>query len=691
VPSCDCPAHAAGEDPAAEVARLRAEIAYHDERYHILDDPEIPDAEYDALVRRVRAIEGAHPELVTADSPTQRVGAPPSPLFAPVEHAVPMMSLENAFSTDELVAWHGRLSRRVAEASSFVCELKIDGVAMSVRYEGGRYVRAATRGDGRVGEDVTPNVATIEAIPDRLKGKHVPDVLEVRGEVYMPARAFEALNKRQAEAGARTFANPRNSAAGSLRQKDASITASRELSFFAYQPGLIDGGPKLRTHTETLEWLTALGLPVNPEIRTVPDLDEVAGFCHHWLEHRHDLEYEVDGVVVKVDDLALRGELGSTSKAPRWAIAFKFPPEERTTKLLEILVSIGRTGKATPFGQLEPVFVGGSTVQVATLHNEDQVRAKDVRPGDVVVVRKAGDVIPEIVGPVLSERPEDLPAWHFPDHCPRCEQPLVRLEGESDTFCTNVDCPAQRAGRIGHYASRGAMDIEGFGEQRAYLFDRLGLLHDPGDIYRLTEADLVGLEGFGPLAARNLLDAIERSKDRTLVNLLIGLNIRRVGYAGAAALARHFGHLDRILDASVEEIAAVEGIGPLIAESTRAFFDLDRNRRVIEKLRAAGVNFAGPPPPDTPQVLAGQSIVITGTLERLGREAAEEAILARGGKSPGSVSKRTTAVVAGEAPGAAKLAKALDLGIPVIDEAAFEALLQSGELPEPQPAPAPAP
>ena len=680
MPSCDCPAHAAGEDPAAEVARLRAEIAYHDERYHILDDPEIPDAEYDALVRRVRAIEGAHPELVTADSPTQRVGAPPSPLFAPVEHAVPMMSLENAFSTDELVAWHGRLSRRVAEASSFVCELKIDGVAMSVRYEGGRYVRAATRGDGRVGEDVTPNVATIEAIPDRLKGKHVPDVLEVRGEVYMPARAFEALNKRQAEAGARTFANPRNSAAGSLRQKDASITASRELSFFAYQPGLIDGGPKLRTHTETLEWLTALGLPVNPEIRTVPDLDEVAGFCHHWLEHRHDLEYEVDGVVVKVDDLALRGELGSTSKAPRWAIAFKFPPEERTTKLLEILVSIGRTGKATPFGQLEPVFVGGSTVQVATLHNEDQVRAKDVRPGDVVVVRKAGDVIPEIVGPVLSERPEDLPAWHFPDHCPRCEQPLVRLEGESDTFCTNVDCPAQRLARIEHFASRGAMDIEGLGERTCLaLLDR-GLVHDPGDLYRLTADDLMGLEGFAEISVRNLLHAIDASRSRPLANLLFGLNIRHLGQAGADLLARAFGTLDAIREASADELGAVDGVGPKIAASVAEFFALPRNLEVVEKLRAAGVDLGKVEAPSLPQVLAGSSVVVTGTLEGMSRDVAEEAIKARGGKAPGSVSKKTTAVVVGREPGAAKVNKAEELGIPVLDEAGFAHLLETGEL-----------
>jgi DNA ligase (NAD+) len=569
----------------------------------------------------------------------------------------------------------------VAEASSFVCELKIDGVAMSLRYERGRYVRAATRGDGRVGEDVTPNVATIEAIPERLKGKGLPDVLEVRGEVYMPVKAFEALNRRQVEAGLRTFANPRNSAAGSLRQKDAAITASRDLSFFAYQPGLLEGGPRLRTHTETLEWLAGLGLPVNPEIRTVPTLDDVAGFCTGWLEHRHDLDYEVDGVVVKVDDLALRSELGVTSKAPRWAIAFKFPPEERTTRLLEILVSIGRTGKATPFGQLEPVFVGGSTVQVATLHNEDQVRAKDVRPGDVVVVRKAGDVIPEIVGPVLSERPEDLAAWRFPDRCPRCEQPLVRLDGESDTFCTNVDCPAQRLARIEHFASRGAMDIEGLGERTAVaLLDR-GLVHDPGDLYRLTEADLLSLEGFAAISARNLLGAIDASRSRPLANLLFGLNIRHLGQAGAELLARALGTLDAVRDASADELAAVDGVGPKIAASVAEFFSLPRNLEVVEKLRAAGVDLGRVEAPSLPQVLVGSSVVVTGTLDGMSREAAEEAIKARGGKAPGSVSKKTTAVVIGREPGAAKVSKAEELGIPVLDEAGFAELLETGRLP----------
>ena len=682
---------AAGPD-AAEAAALRAEIAHHDERYHQLDDPEISDAEYDALVRRLRSLEAEHPELAVADSPTQRVGGPISPLFSPVTHTVPMMSLENAFAEDELAAWGGRLTRRVAEATSFVCELKIDGVSMSLRYERGRFVQAATRGDGRVGEDVTANVATIGAVPAQLAGDgEVPDLLEVRGEVYMPVSAFVALNARQGEAGGRLFANPRNSAAGSLRQKDPAVTASRDLSLFAYQLGAVEGGPRLRSHTETLELIARVGLPVNPEARTVSSLDEVYEYCRHWLHHRHDLDYEIDGVVVKVDDLALRAELGTTSKAPRWAIAYKFPPEERTTRLHSIMVSIGRTGKATPFAQLEPVFVGGSTVAVATLHNEDQVRAKDVRPGDVVVVRKAGDVIPEVVKPVLSERPPGLPAWTFPTSCPRCGTDLVRLPGESVTLCTNVDCPAQRQARIEHYASRGAMDIEGLGERTAALLLDRELVSDPGDLYRLTADDLQTLEGFGAVSAGKLLAGIEASKGRPLANLLVGLNIPHLGGAGSQVLARAFGHLDGILDADEATIAAVEGIGPIIARSVSAFFANERNRAVVEKLRAAGVDLGRVEEATEPQVLVGISIVVTGTLERHSREGAEEAIKARGGKAPGSVSKKTTAIVVGEGPGQSKVTKAEALGIPVLDEAGFDHLLATGELPsaaEPVPEPA---
>jgi DNA ligase (NAD+) len=660
---------------------LRAQIEHHNRLYHELDAPEITDADYDALVRELRALEEQYPELQTPDSPTAKVGSAPSTQFAPVVHQVPMMSLDNAFSFEELAAWGKRMERYISGDVAYACELKIDGVAMSLRYEGGALVRGATRGDGKVGEDVTANVRTITAIPKQLTGDDVPSVVEVRGEVYMPTVAFEELNQRQEAEGGRLFANPRNAGAGSLRQKDASITASRNLAFWAYQLGAVEDGPTFTSHSDTLETLRGWGIPINPNVRVLHSLEEVYEFCGRWQEHRHDLDYEIDGIVIKVDDLAQRRELGSTSKAPRWAIAYKFPPEERTTLLKDIMVSIGRTGKATPFAQLEPVFVGGSTVGLATLHNQDMVARKDVRPGDTVIVRKAGDVIPEVVGPVLALRPEGLPAWTFPTVCPACEGPLVRLEGESDTFCTNVDCPAQRAGRIQHFSSRGAMDIEGFGEQRAYQFTGQGLLGDVGDIYTLTAEDIAKVEGFGEISVQNLLAAIETSKARPLANLLIGLNIRHLGGAGAQVLARHFGDLDRILDATAEEIAEVEGIGPKIATSVHEFFASASNREVIEKLRAAGVNFTGPQAPDVPQTLAGMSVVVTGALEGWSREEAEEAVKSRGGKSPGSVSKKTTAVVVGEAPGAAKLTKAESLGVPILDEAGFAHLLETGELP----------
>ncbi|HUP85150.1 MAG TPA: NAD-dependent DNA ligase LigA [Acidimicrobiales bacterium] len=671
----------AERDPAARADELRTTIGHHNRMYHELDAPEIPDAEYDALIVELRSIEEQHPELRTPNSPTQHVGSAPSAQFSPVEHKVPMMSLDNAFSFEELAAWGKRMERYISGDVAYVCELKIDGVAMSLLYEEGTLVRGATRGDGRVGEDVTANVKTVEAIPKKLKGENVPSVVEVRGEVYMPTAAFVALNERQEAEAGRLFANPRNAGAGSLRQKDASITASRNLAFWAYQLGAVEGGPTFTGHSQTLDAIKTWGVPINPNIRMLGSLDEVYDYCRNWLEHRHDLDYEIDGVVIKVDDLAQRRELGSTSKAPRWAIAYKFPPEERTTLLRDIMVSIGRTGKATPFAQLEPVFVGGSTVGLATLHNQDMVAKKDVRPGDTVIVRKAGDVIPEVVGPVLALRPEGLSAWQFPTTCPVCDGPLVRLEGESDTFCTNADCPGQRVGRIGHFTSRGAMDIEGFGEQRAGLFTQTGLLSDVGDIYALTAEQLAGMEGFGEISINNLLSAIEASKARPLPNLLIGLNIRHLGGAGAQVLARAFGDLDRIMAASVEDIAEVEGIGPKIAASVHEFFASESNREVIEKLRAAGVNFVGPTAPDVPQTLAGKTVVVTGSLEGWSREEAEEAVKSRGGKSPGSVSKKTTAVVVGESPGAAKLTKAEELGVPILDEAGFAQLLETGELP----------
>ncbi|HUC38439.1 MAG TPA: NAD-dependent DNA ligase LigA [Acidimicrobiales bacterium] len=698
------------EEATRRVEELRAQIAYNDERYYVEDSPEISDADYDALIRELRAIEEAHPELVDADSPTQRVGGAPSVLFAPVRHRLPMMSLDNAFDLGELQAWVDRIARidpQVLEAV-FECELKIDGIAMSLTYEDGRFVRAGTRGDGSTGEDVTANVATISVVPKRLRWPKdegpAPSLLEVRGEVYMPATSFEELNRRQLEAGEKTFANPRNSAAGSLRQKDARITASRDLSFWAYQMGAREGGPELSSQSEALSLLRRCGMPVNPEIRTVEGVDAVFAFCTHWQEHRHDLDYDIDGVVVKVDDLLLQQRLGATSHAPRWAIAFKFPPEERNTKLREIMVSIGRTGRATPFAVLDPVFVGGSTVSLATLHNEDQVRLKDVRPGDTVVVRKAGDVIPEVVGPVLSARPRGRKLWRFPSVCPSCGSPLVRLPGESDTFCTNLECPAQRVQRIVHFASRGAMDIEGLGEKRVVQLVEAGMLEDPGDIYGLDRDRLLSLERMGELSVDNLLRAIEDSKQRPLSRLLVALGIRHLGPTGSRALAREKGSLDEIVGSSVEDLASIEGIGPVIARSLCEFLSSQANVKVLEKLRARGVGEsepgagvaarsagaasatdagvgAGPEPGAQEQTLEGRSVVVTGTIEGYTREEAEEAILARGGKSPGSVSAKTWAVVVGTEPGAAKLRKAEELGIPVVEGARFDELLAAGELP----------
>jgi len=688
-----------GDDPVARAEELRRLIAHHNERYHVLDDPEITDAEYDSLVRELRAIEADHPDLAVPGSPSGSVGAPPSTLFAPVVHQVPMMSLDNAFSAEELGAWADRLAKQVPADTRFVCELKIDGLAISLLYRDGRYVQAATRGDGRTGEDVTANVATIAAIPHRLDpaAGPFPGVLEVRGEVYMPVSAFAELNRRQAEAGERLFVNPRNSAAGSLRQKDPTVTASRALSFWAYQVGEVvptpgpDGTgapPELAaSQSATLGWLGRAGFPVNPELRLVEGLTDALAFCRQWEADRHSLDYEIDGVVVKVDDLALQRSLGATARAPRWAIAYKFPPEERSTTLLGIKVSIGRTGKATPFAVLDPVFVGGSTVSLATLHNEDQVRAKDVRPGDTVVVRKAGDVIPEVVGHLPTPGRRRKPAWRFPTTCPICGSPLVRLPDESDTFCTNLDCPGQRVQRIAHFASRSAMDIEGLGEQRVQLLVDHGLLLDVADLYSFTTETFAGLEGFAALSTANLLAAIEISKSRPLSRVLIGLGIRHLGQVGSLALARDRGDMDAVTSADESDLAAVDGVGPVIASSVVAWFASPVNRSVVERLRAAGVTMVEPGGTPgggivaLPQTLAGRSVVVTGTLEGLTREDAEAAVIARGGKSPGSVSKKTFAVVVGDAPGSSKLTKAEQLGVPIVDGAGFSKLLETGELP----------
>ncbi len=668
---------------AARVEALRSEIEAHNLAYFQLDAPTIPDGEYDQLVRELRALEADHPELVTASSPTSSVGAAIATLFDPVEHRRPMMSLDNAMDVTELTAWHQRVERGADGASvGYVCELKFDGLAVSLRYEDGRFVQAATRGNGRVGEDVTANVATVADVPQQLDG-NPPAVLEVRGEIYLPVSRFEELNRRQVQEGKPVYANPRNTAAGSLRQKDPSITATRGLRFWSYGVGEVLGGPDLATSTEMFAVLAELGFPVNPHIDRFDDIESVIAFCERWEADRHAPDYEIDGVVVKVDDLALRDLLGATSRAPRWAIAVKFPPEEKTTLLRNIQVSIGRTGRATPFAVLEPVFVGGSTVTMATLHNEDQVAAKDVRPGDTVIVRKAGDVIPEVVGPVIARRPDATSAWTFPVTCPSCEGPLMREAGDANTYCHNVACPSRVIQGISHFAGRSAMDIEGLGERTVVLLVELGWVTDVADLFSLDPERLLSLEGFGQTSVDNLLRALDAARDRPLANVLIGLGVEHLGPTTAETLARRFGDIGSIAAAGVEEIAAIDGIGPIIAASVRAFFDDDHHQRVVAKLRAAGVRLDRVDGElDAPQVLAGKSVVVTGNLDGwfISRDEAKKAIVARGGKSPGSVSKSTYALVVGDGAGQAKLDKAEAAGIRLVDEEGLRELLETGEL-----------
>ena len=656
---------------------LRELIDYHNDQYFVFDAPEVPDAEFDLLVKELRELEGANPELITPDSPTQRPGGRPVSTFSPVEHRARMLSLDNAFSREELLAWGTRVEKLVPGVLRFVAEPKLDGLAISLQYEKGRFTVGATRGDGRTGEDVTQNLRTVKAVPERLKGKRIPEQLEVRGEVFMPLAAFEELNRRQGAAGDRLFTNARNAAAGSLRQKDASVTASRDLTMFCYEVGAVAGGPRLRTHEETLAWLRELGFPVNPEIQAFDALDGVFEFCERMEAQRHALGYDIDGVVAKVDDLGQRAEMGTTSRAPRWAIAYKFPPEEKTTILRDIMVSIGRTGRATPFAVLEPVFVGGANVGMATLHNQDDVARKDVRPKDTVVVRRAGDVIPEVVGPVLTKRPKGTRKWKFPTKCPVCAEPLVRIEGEANHHCVNVDCPAQRVQRLVHWAGRGAMDIEGLGEERVRQFVDAGLLEDAADVYGLTVERLVPLERIGQRSAQLLVDAVEGSKTRPLWRVMVGLGINHVGPTAAQALARSFPDLDAIDHAGADALTAIDGVGPTIAQSIGQWFSIDRNRRLVARLKEAGVNLTGDAGPAIELVddsLADMTFVLTGSLERHTRDEAAAAIAARGGKVTGSVSKKTSYVVFGESPGS-KLTKAEQLGVPMLDEAGFEALL----------------
>lgn len=666
------------EKPAARVEKLREQIRHHSRLYHVLDAPEISDADYDNLVRALEKLETEHPELITPDSPTQRVGAPASDLFAPVQHRERMFSLDNVETYDELEAWEARMARQLGEATGgYVCELKIDGLAVSLTYERGVLLRGATRGDGVTGEDITPNLRAIEAIPLRLLAD-APELMEVRGEVYMPLRAFENLNRRQSEAGDRLFTNPRNAAAGSVRQKDPAVTAARSLSIWVYQLGFVQGGPTFGNHWETLEYLRELGLRVNPASEQVTDLSGVEAYVARAEEDRHAHDYQTDGVVIKLDSLSGQASLGFTAKAPRWAVAFKFPPEEQTTTLRAIEINIGRTGAATPFAVLEPVFVGGANVGMATLHNEDEIHRKDVRVGDTVVVRRAGDVIPEVVGPVPSLRDGTEKVWHMPAECPFCGRAIDRPEGEKVARCTGgLECPSRLREWLAHFAGRDGMDIEGLGYKTIDLLLREGLISNPADIFFLDRDELLGFEGWGEVSVGNLVAAIDEARERPLHRLLVALGIRHVGGTAARVLSRSFGDVERLLSASEEDLAAIEGIGPTIAASVRAWATDSENRALIGRFRAAGVRLADEPVSGTSSVLEGLTVVITGTLASLGRDEAKAAVENRGGRVTSSVSGKTSVVVAGESPGS-KLSKAESLGVAVIDESTFLELLAGG-------------
>ena len=649
--------------------------------YHELDAPELPDADFDRLVHELRALEEAHPEFAVDDSVAEQVGGAPSLAFAPVVHEVPMMSLDNAFDIDELRGWAERLERRLGESiPAFICELKFDGLALSIRYEDGVLVRGATRGDGTTGEDVTHAVKTIAEIPHKLPD-NAPPVIEVRGEAYMRLSAFKKLNEAQVAAGLNEYINPRNTAAGSIRQKDAEAVRNRSLSFWPYQLGQVVDGPTLHAHSETFDYLTSLSFTVNDHGRVVKTIDEVVAFIEEFQKKRHDLDYEFDGVVIKVDDLETQRVLGSTSRAPRWAIAYKMPPEERATRLIDIPISIGTNGSATPYALLDPVFVGGVTVTNATLHNEDIVALKDVRPGDMVIVRRAGDVIPEVVGPVLSERDPDSVPWVFPSDCPVCNRPLVRPEGAARHRCPFPDCPAQVRGRIEHFAQRNGMDIEHFGERTVDLLVSAELITDVGDVFLLDPEALRQFEGFGDISIENLRTGLESSRTRPLGNLIFALAIPHVGASNGKVLAKAFGSLEAVAAATVEQISAVEGIGPIIAESVAEWFSSDEGKTIVQKLHDGGVRPVAPEVSSLEPTLAGKSIVVSGGLANYGRSDAKTAITERGGKAPGSVSKSTFALVVGNDPGASKVTKAEELGIPILDEEAFEVLLKTGELP----------
>ncbi|WP_036402787.1 NAD-dependent DNA ligase LigA [Mycolicibacterium cosmeticum] len=667
---------------------LAEEVRGHQFRYYVKDAPVISDAEFDTLLRELQALEEAHPELRTPDSPTQLVGgAGFATDFASADHLERMLSLDNVFDSDELSAWAARISAETGENTEYLCELKIDGVALALVYRDGRLIRAATRGDGRTGEDVTLNARTIDDIPERLTASDefpLPAVLEVRGEVFFRVTDFEDLNAGLVAEGKAPFANPRNSAAGSLRQKNPAVTARRRLRMICHGLGHVEGVTFASLH-DAYRALGAWGLPVSTHTTRVQGIAAVAERITYWGEHRHDVEHEIDGLVVKVDDVALQRRLGSTSRAPRWAVAYKYPPEEVTTKLLDIRVNVGRTGRVTPFAYMEPVKVAGSTVGLATLHNASEVKRKGVLIGDTVVLRKAGDVIPEVLAPVVDLRDGTEREFVMPTTCPECGTPLAPAkEGDADIRCPNTrSCPAQLRERVFHVAGRGAFDIEGLGYEAAIALLQAGVIADEGDLFTLTAEDLLRTDLFttkaGELSAngKRLLANLGKAKSQPLWRVLVALSIRHVGPTAARALAGEFGELDAIVAASEERLAGVEGVGPTIAAAVKEWFTVDWHRAIVEKWRAAGVRMADERDAGVERTLEGLSIVVTGSLTGFSRDEAKEAILARGGKAAGSVSKKTAYVVAGDAPGS-KYDKAVELGVPILDEDGFRALLENG-------------
>ena len=672
---------AKAEAPSAEVrqrvAALRREIEHHNYRYYILDDPEISDSEWDRLLQELQGLEQRYPELVTPDSPTQRVGATPTDEFAEVRHRIPMLSLDNAFSEDDLRSFDRRVRERLGVESDidYSAEPKLDGLAISLTYERGVLVRAATRGDGTTGEDVTANVRTIRSVPLHLRGT-APALFEARGEVFMPVAWFERLNAEAAKKGEKVFANPRNAAAGSLRQLDPRITAHRPLDIFFYAVGAVEGLDLPSSHGATLELLKDFGLRVSPEIRRVRGAEGCLAYYADIGRRRASLEYQIDGVVYKVDSITAQRQLGFVSRAPRWAIAHKFPAEEALTVLREVEFQVGRTGALTPVARLEPVFVGGVTVSNATLHNMDEVARKGVRIGDTVVVRRAGDVIPEVARVVPERRPKDSRDIVLPTRCPVCSSTVERDAEAAVARCTGgYRCSAQRKERLRHFASRRALDIEGVGEKLVDQLVEAGLVESPADLYTLSLETLSGLERMGPKSAENVIAALERSKSTTLARFLFALGIRDVGEATAAALAAHFGDLEALAQADVATVQQVPDIGPVIAAHVVEFFVDESNRRVIDRLRQAGVSWPSViKAENSPQPLAGMTFVLTGTLESMQREEAEDALRALGAKASGSVSKKTSYVVAGRDAGS-KLRKAEELGVPVLDEDALKRIL----------------